>query len=209
MSVPQEMDISPLSEQSHNTRSVPSLASVPLPISHAACDSYEFRFSLRKPSLTEWLHISTWLPVWVISISSGAKWLLVTKQTLCRLCGTQHCKANNNLGRRETSERVIERQTAVDSWGKSHWWLLHGCTYYTFMSATVGSLRFKSAPSVQYVQHAHRWQPYRCLNSAPCWSAVVESPRSSSTKKKANHIGIFLMHVQKEHTSEKQGKQNL
>lgn len=99
------MDISPLSEQSHNTRSVPSLANVPLPISHADCDSYELRFSLRKPSMREWLHISTWLPVWVISISSAAKWLLVTKQTLCRLCGTQHCKANNNW---EEGKRVRE-----------------------------------------------------------------------------------------------------
>lgn len=113
MSVSQEMDISPLSEQSHNTcSSVPSVANVPLPISHAHCDSYEFRFSLRKPSMREWLHISTWLPVWVISISSAAKWLLVTKQTLCRLCGMQHCKANNNLGRRETSESDSERESA-------------------------------------------------------------------------------------------------
>lgn len=59
MSVSQEMDISLPSEQSHNTRSVPSLANVPLPISHADCDSYVFRFSLRKPSMREWLHIST------------------------------------------------------------------------------------------------------------------------------------------------------
>lgn len=168
------MDISLPSEQSHNTHSVPSLANVPLPISHADCDSYVFRFSLRKPSMREWLHISTWLPVWVISKSSTAKWLLVTKQTLCRLCGTQHCRANNNLGGREKSEREwkIGRQTAVDSWGKSRWRLLHGCTYYTFMSATVGSLRLKSAASVQ---RAYRWQPYRCLNSAPFWWSVVES----------------------------------
>lgn len=118
MCVSPEMDISPLSEQSHNTCSVPSLANVPLSISHADCDSHEFRFSLRKPSMREWLHISTWLPVWVISISSAAKWLLVTKQTLCRLCGMQHCKANNNLGRRETSERVREW------WGDRQQWTL-------------------------------------------------------------------------------------
>lgn len=105
---------------------------------------------------------------------------------VCRLCGTQHCEANNDWeegrGGREKSERV--RQTAVDSWGKSHWRLLHGCSYCTFISATVGSLRFKSAPSVQCVRHADRWQPYRCLNSAPCWPAAVESPPSSSTNKK-------------------------
>lgn len=111
------MDISLPSEQSHNTRSVPGLANVPLPISHADCDSYVFRFSLRKPSMREWLHISTWLPVWVISISSAAKWLLVTKQTLCRLCGTQHCRANNNLGRREGSERERVKDRETDSSG--------------------------------------------------------------------------------------------
>lgn len=44
-SVSQETDISPLSEQSHNTCSVPKASlTFPLPISHADCDSYDFRF---------------------------------------------------------------------------------------------------------------------------------------------------------------------
>lgn len=41
-------------------------------------------------------------------------------------------------------------------------------------------------------QHAHRWQPYRCLNSAPCWSALVESPSSTNKKQTLfQHVSII------------------
>lgn len=75
-------------------------------------------------------------------------------------------------------EKKRESEAALGSWGISHWWLLHGCTYYTFTSATVVSLsRLKSAAKVSNMSNmptdgSLHW----CLNSATLWSKYLSHP---------------------------------
>lgn len=64
---------------------------IPLPVSHAVFDSYALVFPLCEHSVREWLHISTWLPVQIISISTTGRWLSVTKQIPVWACRTNTC----------------------------------------------------------------------------------------------------------------------
>lgn len=125
----QEMDMFSLSEP-NNTWVASHFQLVIL------CLTYVLVFPLCELSVRELLHISTWLAVQIISISTTGRWLCVTKQIPVWVCRT------NTWGK-----QWLQRSTALGSWGISNWFL-HRFTYYWFTAAVLSLQGLKASITV-------------------------------------------------------------